>query len=114
MDVRQIIKEFGSWGEALTQAGFADRMTSRARNEHLLDKLGERGALLELLRLAAGKVDGPLTIRAYQQVPGAVGTSRFTNEFGSWAQALTEAGLADRISTTPRTNNTPAAQEGGE
>ena len=54
--------------------------------------------LVAELRRAAGLIhDGPLTGQRFQAVSG-LSTSTFLRRFGSWRQALSAAGLADRYS----------------
>ena len=83
-------RRFGSWNEALAEAGFepADAWTT--------DQISE-DELLEAIERLAGEVDG---LPTFQQMDdrGAHAARTYVNRFGSWNEALEAAGFEPRPS----------------
>jgi hypothetical protein len=75
-------KEFGSWNDALSEAGFD---VNRENN------ISESALLAELQDLADGLGRAPTVSDMSQQ--GAYSSSVYEKEFGSWNDALSEAGF---------------------
>ena len=83
-------RAFGSWNDALQQAGLKP-----TRQAHVSD-----GELLKTLRSVAAEFGRPPTMAEIQARDDAPSPSTYQSRFGSWSQAHREAGLE------PRTKNT--------
>jgi len=84
-----IQRRFGSWSKALTQAGLQIRKYSKLTKSELLEDLKKTANSFNKKRITADE---------YQSL-GKYALSPFTRVFGSWAQALEEAGL-EKTKTT--------------
>lgn len=76
---------FGSWSNALEAAGF---------DAHRSGTKYEKDELLEKLRRLAAELDHPPTIEELRE-DGKYSLSPYQDRFGSWTNALAEAGLED-------------------
>ena len=83
-------RRFGSWSEALAEAGFepADARAS--------ERISDEELLAEIERLAA-EVDGTPTFQAMDE-RGAYAARTYVNRFGSWNAAVDAAGFESRSS----------------
>jgi len=72
---------FGSWNEALQEAGFTPNLHKDITKEELLDDIHR----------VADKIDGSPTIPRYEE-KGKYSRKTISSRFGSWNEALKEAG----------------------
>ena len=83
---------FGSWNEALRDAGFEPNKTSR--------EISRKDLIEELLRLAEKLGESPRK-REMDDI-GEYSYTAYRNEFGTWNEALLEAGLEPNTKEIPR------------
>lgn len=83
------ISQFGSYGNAVIQAGFTPRNITRTDEE-----------LLESIRILSEKICDTPTVRNYYSEYGS--ETVITKRFGSWNKALVLAGLTARKTTGKR------------
>jgi len=81
---------FGGWQQALVAAGLPPTPTRTLRG--YARRSDEE--LLAMMRLAAARCEGPLTLARFREVlVDAPSESVIRNRFGSWADAMAQAGL---------------------
>jgi len=82
------IRRFGSWNEALEEAGLEVNKNGIVSDEELKE---------ELLRLADGEYGGDYLPASVMKEKGKYSSNLYASRFGSWNQALKEADLEVRF-----------------
>lgn len=84
--------KFGNWNEALRDAGFNPNKISR--------EISREALIEELLRLADELGESP--VKRDMNELGDYSYTAYRNEFGTWNEALLEAGLEPNLNKIPR------------
>lgn len=92
-----MLRRFGSWREALTLAGLADRYSGRVVSTKMQSRcsiaLSDHEILAELRRVAKAAGTGYVTRRDVTRRSKLMGVGIVTSRFGSFAAAAAAAGL---------------------
>jgi len=97
VDSSTILRRLGDWQHALARAGLPDRYSGRPVSQRMRDQrtrsMSEDELLDELRAVAAALGTTTLTREAFRRHSNGVSDAGVTRRFGSWSEALRQAGL---------------------